>query len=96
MRSKSPSVDLTANLLDPELEEVHSRVASHYLGTPTDINQDESVCDVALTLPLLSWSDGITEGRRHTATFHLAAAAAELPPERFHLPSDALRERREP
>jgi hypothetical protein len=48
------------------------------------------VRDVALTLPLLSWTDGITDGASILKTFNLAAVAAELTPERFYLPRAAL------
>ena len=52
--------------------------------------------DVALALPLLSWSDGITDGARIARTFSLAAATADLSAERFYLPRLALDELRDP
>jgi hypothetical protein len=91
--------ELTVGLLDAprqELDDMLGRFASHYFEEPTDVDRDEAAQDVALSLPLLSWSDGITDGSKLLRTFSLAAATAELPAERFYLPRVALAELREP
>lgn len=44
----------------------------------------------------MSWLDGLTDGKNLARTFNLAAAASDLPAERFYLPRVALRELREP
>ena len=89
--------ELAGSLLEEsasELDQMLLSVAQKYLGPEVDLTSDEEVRDVALTLPLLSWEDGITDGKRLAFTFTLAVAAAELPAERFYLPRevhDALR-----
>jgi hypothetical protein len=88
--------ELTVSLLDvprEELDEMLLRVARSFVDDEqAELARDE----VALTLPLMSWDDGITDGSRFVRTFSLAAAAAELPAERFYLPRQALAELRPP
>lgn len=48
--------------------------------------------NIALTLPLLSWTDG----SNLIKTFNLAAAVSELSPEHFYLPRAAQDELRQP
>jgi hypothetical protein len=91
--------ELTVGLLDAprqELDEMLLQIADRYVQERSLLDLDETARDVALTLPLLSWSDGITDGSRLVRTFSLAAAVAELPPERFYLPRAALAELSEP
>ena len=90
---------LTVSLVDAprqELEEMLLRVAQRYLEDGTRITDDDAVLDVALTLPLLSWTDGITDGSNLFKTFNLAAFASELAPERFYLPRAAQDELQQP
>jgi hypothetical protein len=91
--------ELTVSLIEaprPELDEMLLRLAQHYVGDSIRIADDTAVRDVALTLPLLSWTDGITDGASLVKTFNLAAVASELAPERFYLPRAALEELQEP
>lgn len=91
--------ELTVGLLDApqhELEEMMARLAQGYFEDPASNPDDDVVRDVALTLPLLSWQDGITDGSRLARTFNLAAAASGLSAERFYLPRLALDSLREP
>lgn len=91
--------ELTVGLLDAprqELDDMLLQVAGRYFEEPIDVDRDEAAQDVALALPLLSWNDGITDGRKLIRTFGLAAAVAELPAERFYLPRIALAELRHP
>jgi hypothetical protein len=90
---------LTVSLLDAseqELDETLLRVAQRYLKDGTPISSDDAVLDVAVTLPLLSWTDGITDGRNLSRTFGLAAVASHLAPERFYLPRAAQDELQQP
>jgi hypothetical protein len=90
---------LTVSLLDApwqELDEMLLRVAQRYLEDGTRITHDDAVLDVALTLPPLSWTDGITDGNNLFKTFNLAAFASELAPERFYLPRAAQDELQQP
>jgi hypothetical protein len=90
---------LTVSLVDAprhELEDMMQRIAQQYAGDSINIAEDAAVHDVALTLPLLSWTDGITDGKRLITTFNLAAVASELAPERFYLPRSSLNELQEP
>jgi hypothetical protein len=59
------------------------RVAQRYLEDGTRITSDDALLDVAVTLPLLTWTDAITDGRNLSRTFGLAAVASQLAPERF-------------
>jgi hypothetical protein len=91
--------ELTVSLVDAprqELEDMMQRVAQHYVGDSVSLADDADARDVALTLPLLSWTDGITDGKRLITSFNLAAAASELAPERFYLPRSALDELHQP
>jgi hypothetical protein len=90
---------VTVDLLDrpqQELDEMLLRFGQHYFERPVDTVNDEAVRDVALTLPLMSWADGITDGANIGRTFSLAAAVAEHPAEGFYLPRIALAECRQP
>jgi hypothetical protein len=91
--------ELSVSLLDAprqELDETMLRLAQHYASNDMSIADDPVVLDAALTLPLLSWTDGITDGKCLIKTFHLAAIASELAPERFYLPREVLTQLREP
>jgi hypothetical protein len=91
--------ELTVSLIDAprqELEEMMQRVAQHYVGDSFSVADDPVVHDVALTLPLLSWTDGITGGKSLIKSFHLAAFASELPPERLYLPRSAHAQLQQP
>jgi hypothetical protein len=91
--------ELTVGLIDAprqELDDVLLQIGGRYVQEQVDLTSDAAARDLALTLPLLSWSDGITDGARLVRTFSLAAAVADLPAQRFYLPSLALAELREP
>lgn len=91
--------ELTVSLLDApqhELDEMMLRLANHYFEDQIDLARDDVARDVALTLPLMSWTDGITDGTKLVATFNVAAATAELSAERFYLPRFALDDLRRP
>jgi hypothetical protein len=91
--------ELTVGLLDAPrhgLDEMMARIAQGYFEDRDHLPDDIVVRDVALTLPLLSWNDGITDGASLARTFNLAAAASELSAERFYLPRVALDSLREP
>lgn len=90
---------LTASLLDAsrnDLDEMLFRVGARHFEDHNQFAKDREIQDIATTLPLLSWTDGITDGTSLVRTFNLTAVASELPPERFYLPRAALDEFREP
>lgn len=87
--------ELTVDLLAAprgQLDAVLEHAAASYVDAGARPPEDKEVQAVLRTLPLLSWSDGITDGRRFSMTLTLAAAASELEAERFYLPSAALGE----
>ncbi|NUQ73377.1 MAG: SEC-C domain-containing protein [Polyangiaceae bacterium] len=83
--------ELTAQLLETpaeELEAVVRRIGESYFepGAPTTdaLTRDELV----RTLPLMSWADGITDGKKLFVSMSLIAATARGAPEQFYLPSE--------
>jgi hypothetical protein len=95
-------IELTCRLIEDlldlpqeELEQTQQRVGESYWDEAPPPDRPE-IRDLAFTLPLLSWTDGITDGRKLLSTLHLVASSARLPPERFYLPRELLEPLRQP
>jgi hypothetical protein len=84
--------ELTVDLIEAprhELDKMLQRASKSYVEDAS-ILADEEVSAVLRSLPLMSWVDGITDGKRLARTFSLAAAASELEAEKFYVPRTAL------
>jgi hypothetical protein len=91
--------ELAVSLLDApqeELDELLWRAGASCFENGERLAENEAAREFAITLPLLSWCDGITNGRSLARTFSLAAAASELSADRFYLPRVVLDRLREP
>jgi len=83
--------EITAQLLETPAEELDAmvrRVGESYfeLGASTT---DALTCDeLVRTLPLMSWADGITDGKKLLMSMSLIAAMARGAPEQFYLPGE--------
>lgn len=92
---------LTADLLDadPERleEDLHALGESFFFDPSAPPPRDDPRArDLARTLPLMSRTDGLSDGRKLINTLHLVAASAAGPPEQFYLPRALLTKLREP
>jgi len=87
------SCALAARLLDADAAELEAgllRVGAAYFEGDDAPLDDPAGRDLARTLPLMSRTDGISEGRHLAATLHLVAASARGNPEQFYLPATLL------
>jgi len=90
---------IAAELLDatPEgLEAGLLRVGEGYFEAGARPLEDPQQRELARTLPLMSRTDGLTEGHKLAHTLHLVAVAARGGPEQFYLPRALLAAVREP
>lgn len=90
---------IAAELLDatPEgLEAGLLRVGEGYFEAGARPLEDPQQRELARTLPLMSRTDGLTEGYKLAHTLHLVAVAARGGPEQFYLPRTLLAAVREP
>ena len=90
---------ITADTLDAPPEELEAgllRAGRTYLKEKVHSEEDPQLNDLLRTLPLMSWADGLTDGRKLPATFSLIAASARGAPEQFYLPRALLSEIRRP
>ncbi len=91
--------EVTAQLLDAapdELEEGLVKLGSNWFEGAQGHPDDPEWRDLARTLPLMSRTDGLTDGRRLVNTLPLIAASARGGPEQFYLPRALMAELREP
>lgn len=84
--------ELTASFLaspDDELETSLLSLGARYF----DAEPPDHVLrhDLVRTLPLMSWTDGITDGKKLIASLTMIAASARGAPEQFYLPGEAAR-----
>lgn len=91
--------EVTAQMLDAPPEE-HEAVLLHagetYFDPAAPGRDDPLRADLARTIPLMSWTDGITDGKRLLRSLSFIAATARGGPEQFYLPHVLARELREP
>jgi hypothetical protein len=76
---------------EAELEETRDRLGRHLIdgideGIPEDIRRE-----LIRTLPLMSWDDGVTTGKRFMVTLALVALMARGDAEQFYLPREIAR-----
>lgn len=83
----------TADMLDTSADEIDAirlRLGESFFEpgaeTPGSVREE-----LVRTLPLLSWTDGITDGQKFLRSLTLIAAAARGGPEQFYLPSEIAR-----
>jgi hypothetical protein len=84
--------EVTANILestDEELEQSLLSIGAGYFDG--DGPEDALRADLARTLPLMSWADGITNGKKLVTSLTLIGASARGEPEQFYLPRDVAR-----
>jgi SEC-C motif len=94
--------ELTAQLLETpaeELTETQLRLGASHVKPVAELLDDPVRAELVRTLPLMSWDDGLTDGRRVALSLTLIAATARGAPEQFYLPRElmqALHRRWEP
>ncbi|WP_437960348.1 SEC-C metal-binding domain-containing protein [Sorangium sp. So ce119] len=91
--------EITAQLLEAPAEELEAtlrRVGERYFE-PDATNADDPIREeLVRTLPLMSWADGITDGKKLLLSLHLIAATARRTPEQFYLPGELAEALHEP
>ncbi|XYH97115.1 YecA family protein [Sorangium sp. So ce1128] len=83
--------EITAQLLEApaeELEAVVRRIGESYFDPGAERLDDPMREELVRTLPLMSWTDGITDGKKLLVSLHLIAATARGTPEQFYLPGE--------
>lgn len=94
--------EVTAQLMESppeELAETHVRFGETFFErAPEGLTEEMRATreDLVRTLPLLSWADGITGGKKLMMSMSLIAATARGAPEQFYLPREIMRELRRP
>jgi hypothetical protein len=87
------SCGFAAELLDLPPEELETSLLA--LGAaliePGAELDEPHRAELQRTLPLMSWTDGITDGKKLTQSMCLVAAAARGGPEQFYLPGELAR-----
>lgn len=93
------SCELTAQLLESpaeELDEMARKIGESYFDPSVERVDDPVRDDLVRTLPRMSWTDGITDGKKLMRSLCLVAASARGAPEQFYLPAAIAREVHEP
>jgi hypothetical protein len=83
--------EFTAQLLEAPAEELEAtvrRVGESYFEPGTAKADDPTREELVRTLPLMSWADGITDGKKVLMSLSLIAATARGTPEQFYLPGE--------
>jgi hypothetical protein len=86
--------EITAGMLETPAEELTAtllRVGESYFEAKAEVSNDPIREDLARTLPLMSWADGITNGKNLLVSLTLIAATARGAPEQFYLPREIER-----
>lgn len=71
---------------DPESEPMLLRIGTQLLGDANADSLPDLPTDVLRAVPLLSYSDGLTDGKKMLVSLTLIAASARGAPEQFYLP----------
>ena len=82
--------ELTAQFLETSAEELEAairRIGESYFEPGADLD-DPLREELVRTLPLMSWTDGITDGKKLAMSLSLIAATARGVPEQFYLPAE--------
>lgn len=85
------SCELTAQLLETPAEELEAtvrRIGESYFEPGAEDVDDPLREELVRTLPLMSWNDGITDGKKLAMSLSLIAASARGAPEQFYLPAE--------
>ena len=83
------SCEVTAQMLEApaeDMEESLRSIGESYFDPGTDIDGDPQRAELCRTLPLMSRTDGITDGKKLLLSLTLIAASARGAPEQFYLP----------
>jgi hypothetical protein len=86
--------ELAVSLLETPPEELESSLmalGAAIVGAGAELPDDPRVPDLQRTLPLMTWTDGITDGKKLAQAMFLVAAAARGGPEQFYLPAELAR-----
>jgi hypothetical protein len=86
------SCEVTAQMLEApaeDMEESLRSIGESYFESGTDIDGDPQRAELCRTLPLMSRTDGITDGKKLLLSLTLIAASARGAPEQFYLPRRA-------
>lgn len=98
-REVAASCELTAQLLESPAEELAAarrELGEAYLDMEPALPDDAIRDELIRTLPLVSWADGITTGKKLGVSLMLIAATARGEPEQLYLPRELLRALRRP
>ena len=90
---------ITAELLEAPQEAVDAvrlDIGQSYFVDHRPLDEDPIRRELVRTLPLMSRTDGFTDGQRLVTTLHLIAATAREGPEQFYLPRELHTELVEP
>ena len=85
------SCEVTAQLLEAPAEELEAmvrRMGECYFEPGAESSDDPIRAELVRTLPLMSWVDGITDGKKLLMSLSLIAATARGAPEQFYLPAE--------
>jgi hypothetical protein len=85
------SCEVTAQFLEvspEELEAMVRRIGESYFEPDAESADDAIREELVRTLPLMSWADGITDGKKLLMSLSLVAATARGAPEQFYLPAE--------
>lgn len=91
--------EITAQLLEAPAEELEAmvrRVGESYFEPGASNTDDPLREELVRTLPLMSWADGITDGKKLLISLHLIAATARGAPEQFYLPGELAKALHQP
>jgi hypothetical protein len=86
--------EITLQLLETPAEELEAmvrRMGEGYFDPGAAKTDDPLRDELVRTLPLMSWTDGMTDGKKVLRSLSLIAASARGGPEQFYLPSELAR-----
>jgi SEC-C motif len=93
------SCEVTAQILESPAEEheaVARRIGEAYFEPGAERLDDPIREELVRTLPLMSWGDGITDGKKFLMSLSLITATARGAPEQFYLPAELAQELHQP
>jgi hypothetical protein len=91
--------EITAQLLETPAEELDAmvhRVGESYFEPGAPTTDAPTRDELVRTLPLMSWADGITDGKKLLMSMSLIAATARGAPEQFYLPGELAKALHQP
>lgn len=93
------SCEITAQFLETPAEELEAtvrRIGETYFEPGAGGLDDPLREELVRTLPLMSWTDGITDGKKLLMSLSLIAATARGAPEQFYLPAELAKALHQP